>query len=152
MHYTKMTWGVKESFRQYVEAAGGSITISDGATQNADGSFLFNAETEGDLAIASDGSVSGSQAFAGTVSFEAHGGMLKSTLSGLAIESAPEGLMLSALEGPMNESRCHIAKLAHIQTDNAGNPRFSAEITLDGMFQIADNYPPGTALDEVTLS
>ena len=152
MHYTKLTWGVKESFRQYVEAAGGSITISDGATRNADGSFLFNAETEGDLAIASDGSFSGSQAFAGTVSFEAHGGMLKSTLSGLAIESAPEGLMLSALEGPMNESRCHIAKLAHIQTDNAGNSRFSAEITLDGMFQIADNYPPGTALDEVTLS
>ena len=78
--------------------------------------------------------------------------MLKSTLSGLAIESAPEGLMLSALEGPMNESRCHIAKLTHIQTDNAGNPHFSAEITLDGMFQIADNYPPGTALDEVMLS
>ena len=120
MHYTKLTWGVKESFRQYVEAAGGSITISDGATRNADGSFLFNAETEGDLAIASDGSVSGSQAFAGTVSFEAHGGMLKSTLSGLAIESAPEGLV--SAQGPMNESRCHIAKLAHIQTKRRQSP------------------------------
>ena len=152
MHYTKLTWGVKESFRQYVEAAGGSITISDGATRNADGSFLFNAETEGDLAIASDGTVSGSQAFEGTVSFEAHGGMLKSTLSSLSIESGPEGLMLSALEGPMNESRCNIAKLAHTHTDANGNPHFSAEITLDGMFQIADNYPPGTALDDVMLS
>jgi len=152
MHYTKLTWGVKESFRQYVEAAGGSITTSDGATRNADGSFLFNAETEGDLAITSDGTVSGSQAFAGTVSFEAHGGMLKSTLSGLAIEAGGDGLMLSALEGPMNESRCKIAKLAHNHTDDDGNPHFSAEITLDGMFQIADNYPPGTALDDVMLS
>ena len=60
--------------------------------------------------------------------------------------------MLSALEGPMNESRCHIAKLAHTRIDEDGNPHFSAEITLDGMFQIADKYPPGTALDEVTLS
>ena len=60
MQYTKLTWGVKESFRQYVEAAGGSITATDGATRNADGSFQFSAETEGDFAIASDGTVSGS--------------------------------------------------------------------------------------------
>ena len=50
----------------------------------------------------------------------------------------------------MNESRCHIANLAHIHTDDG--TRFRAEITLDGMFQIADNYPPGTVLDDVTLS
>ena len=152
MPYTKLTWGVKESFRQYVEAAGGSITATDGATRNADGSFQFSAETEGDFAIASDGTVSGSQGFAGTVGFEAHGGMLKSTLSGLAIESGPEGLTLSALEGPLNESRCHIANLTHTHTDDDGNAHFRAEITLDGMFQIADNYPPGTVLDDVTLS
>ena len=52
----------------------------------------------------------------------------------------------------MNESRCHIANLAHTYTDDDGNAHFRAEITLDGMFQIADNYPPGTVLDDVTLS
>ena len=31
MKHTKLIWGVKESFRQYVEAAEGSITVADGA-------------------------------------------------------------------------------------------------------------------------
>ena len=30
-------------------------------------------------------------------------------------------------------------------------PAAPATITLDGMYQIADNYPPGTALDPVVL-
>ena len=78
--------------------------------------------------------------------------MLKSVISGLAIESGPEGTTLSALEGPLNESRCHIAKLGRLEDSEDGVLRFSAEITLDGMFQIADNYPPGTILDDVTLA
>ena len=78
--------------------------------------------------------------------------MLKSVISGLAIESGPEGITLSALEGPLNESRCHIAKLQCLEDSGDSVLRFSTEITLDGMFQIADNYPPGTILDDVTLA
>ena len=91
MKHTKLIWGVKESFRQYVEAAEGSITVADGADRNADGTFVFEAIEGGNFAIAADGTASGIQQFSGTVIFEAHGGMLKSVISGLAIESGPEG-------------------------------------------------------------
>ena len=151
MKHTKLIWGVKESFRQYVEAAEGSITVADGADRNAVGSFVFVAIEGGNFAIAADGTASGIQQFSGTVIFEAHGGMLKSVISGLAIESGSEGITLSALEGSLNESRCHIAKLGRLEDSEDGVLRFSAEITLDGMFQIADNYPPGTILDDVIL-
>ena len=151
MKHTKLIWGVKESFRQYVEAAEGSITVADGAGRNEDGTFVFGAIEGGNFAIAADGTASGIQEFSGTVVFEAHGGMLKSVISGLAIESGPDGTTLSALEGPLNESRCHIAKLGRLECSEDDILRFSAEITLDGMFQIADNYPPGTILDDVIL-
>jgi len=81
MSFNKLTWGVKASFRGYVEAAGGSITSTDGATRAEDGSFIFTAVPGGDLAIAPDCNATGATRFHGTVTFDAHGGMLKSTLA-----------------------------------------------------------------------
>ena len=84
MSINKLTWGVKASFRSYVEAVGGSFTLADGATSTEDGSFVFMAAPAGDLNIAPDGSATGAMRFQGSVSFEAHGGMLwmeSSTLS-----------------------------------------------------------------------
>lgn len=151
MSFNRLSWGVKASFRSYVEAAGGSIGVSDGATRNDDGTFVFLAAPGGDLNVAEDGSASGSMRFQGTVAFDAHGGMLKSTLSELGIEASEDGLVLTALEAPMNQGRCEIAKLDSVSIDQSGNVTMRAEITMDGMFQIADNYPPGTELDSVQL-
>ena len=39
MSINRLTWGVKASFRSYVEAAGGTINMSDGATRTEDGSL-----------------------------------------------------------------------------------------------------------------
>lgn len=150
MSFSRLIWGVKASFRGYVEAAGGSITLSDGATRADDGGFVFNAMPGGDLAIAPDGSATGEMRFQGTVTFEAHGGMLKSTLAELGLAAGTDGLVLTALEAPMNKGRCAIAQLGPVEVgDDAITLR--AEITLDGMYQIADNYPPGTELDSVRL-
>ena len=52
MSFSKLSWGVKASFRGYVEAAGGSITLEDGATRTDDGAFVFEALPGGDLSIA----------------------------------------------------------------------------------------------------
>ena len=151
MSFNTMTWGVKASFRAYVEAAEGTITVSDGATRNDDGTFVFSAMPGGDLIIEPDGSATGAVRFQGAVTFEAHGGMLKATLTELGLEAGPDGLVLTVLDAPMNEDRCVIAKLGPVE-DGAGDAvTLSAEITLDGMYQIADNYPPGTALDPVQL-
>lgn len=150
MSFNTLTWGVKASFRNYVEAAGGSVELSDGATRADDGCFVFNAVPGGDLTIAPDGSATGAMRFAGTVTFDAHGGMLKATLTDLGLEAGPDGLVLTAPLAPLNQDRCAIATLTPIEGP-ADATTLSAQITLDGMYQIADNYPPGTELDPVRL-
>ncbi len=146
-----MTWGVKASFRGYVEAAGGTIQVSDGATRNADGEFIFAVLPGGDLRIPEDGSPSGSARFQGTVAFDAHGGMLRSTLTELGVEAGPDGLILTAAQVPGGTARTAIAELTRTAGTATGGVMLDCMITLDGMFQIADNYPPGTRLDPVRL-
>jgi hypothetical protein len=151
MSFNQLTWGVKASFRSYVESAGGSVTVTDGAARIEDGTILFPAKPGGDLAIEADGSATGAMRFLGTVSFDAHGGMLKSTLTELGLEVGEQGLVLTALEGPMNKDRCTVAELEPIDIGADNVVRLGAKITLDGMYQIADNYPPGTELDPLIL-
>ena len=151
MSFTQLTWGVKASFRGYVEAAEGSITLSDGATRAEDGTFVFPVAPGGDLAIAADGTAAGATRFLGTVTFEAHGGMLKSTLAELCVEATDAGLVISVLDAPMNKGRCAIAELGPVSLGADGVVTMGSQITVDGMYQIADNYPPGTELDPVLL-
>ena len=151
MTINRLSWGVKASFRSYVESAGGSISVSEGAGRAEDGSIIFTAVPGGDLTIAPDGNASGAMRFQGKVTFNAHGGMLNSTLTELGLEVGPDGLILTALEAPMNQDRCTIAKLGPIEFGEDDVIRLGAEITLDGMYQIADNYPPGTELDPLRL-
>ena len=151
MSFNRLTWGVKTSFRTYVEGAGGSITLSDGATRAEDGSFVFKAVPGGDLTIAPDGSATGSMRFQGTVTFEAHGGMLKSTLTELGLGVGDEGFVLTVLDTQLNRDRCAIAELSLFEVGSGETISLSAKITLDGMYQIADNYPPGTELDPLLL-
>lgn len=151
MSFNTLTWGVKASFRNYVEGAGGSIIASDGATRTEDGAFTFKAAPDGDLVIAPDGSATGSARFLGKIMFEAHGGMLSSTLTDLCLEVTDEGLVLTVLDAPMNQDRCAIATLSPTESSSTGAVVLKTEITVDGMYQIADNYPPGTELDELRL-
>lgn len=151
MSFTRLTWGVKASFRDYVEGAGGSVSLSDGVTRTDDGAFVFTAVPGGDLAIASDGSATGAMRFQGEITFEAHGGMLKSTLAEIGLEVGEDGLVLTVLDAPMNLDRCAIASLSVAEPGSGDAVTLSAAITVDGMYQIADNYPPGTELDPVRL-
>ncbi len=151
MSFSRLTWGVKASFRSYVEAAGGTVDLSDGAAKTQDGTFVFNAVPGGDLTIAPDGTASGAMRFEGTIKFDAHGGMLNTTLTELGLESGEDGLVLTALQAPLNRDRCAIAKLELAEVGADDSVTLRAEITLDGMYQIADNYPPGTELDPVQL-
>ena len=152
MSFNQLTWGVKASFRGYVEAAGGSIAVSDGATRADDGAIVFKALPGGDLSIDADGTANGSMSFEGKVTFDAHGGMLKSTLTELRIEAGDDGLVLTVLEAPANEGRCAVATLGPVEVGADGTITLGSQITMDGMWQIADNYPPGTELDPVLLS
>ena len=151
MSFNRLTWGVKASFRNYVEAVEGSIELSEGASRAEDGSFVFTAVPGGNLTIASDGSATGAMRFQGKVTFDAHGGMLKATLTELGVEAGPDGLVLTVLEAPLNQDRCAIAKLGPVEVGPDDAIILGAKITVDGMYQIADNYPPGTELDPLRL-
>ena len=145
-----LTWGVKQSFRSYVEMSGGTTTADDGASATEGGEFAFEAAPVSDLAVDADGAVSGTGRFRGRVTFQAHGGMLKVTLTDPWLEQTADGLILTIAETATR--RTPIAKLGVAQRIEDGALEFPAAITLDGMMIIGDHYPPGTALDPVRLA
>jgi Htaa len=145
-----LTWGVKQSFRSYVEMSGGSTTADAGAVVTADGAIAFEPAAGGDLAVGADGAVSGTGRFRGRLVFQAHGGMLKVTLTDPWLEASAVGLVLSIAE--TTTRRTPIAKLGAAMRAEDGAVEFPAAITLDGMMIIGDHYPPGTALDPVRLA
>ncbi len=62
---TMLSWGVKQSFRSYVEATGGVIEAGGGAERTADGGFTFAPAPGGDLRVGADGKLEGRGTFAG---------------------------------------------------------------------------------------
>jgi hypothetical protein len=80
-----MDWGVKASFRTYVEGpvAMGTITVSNGATRNPDGTFYFPAQANGTHDPATDET---NAFFNGQVSFLGHAGALDMTMSDVRME------------------------------------------------------------------
>lgn len=144
MRVMRLGWGVKQSFRAYVEGSGGSIATGDGCTRADDGTLAFEAAADSDLVL-TDGALSGTGRFRGRVQFQAHGGLLSVTLADPWVEPADGGWVLSIAETATR--RTAIAKLGAPE-DGA----MSATTTLDGMMIIGDHYPPGTPLDPVRLA
>ena len=145
-----LSWGVKQSFRGYIEAAGGAVAVTGGAERAPDGGFLFPEGPESTLAQEPDGRLTGVGRFQGEVSFQAHGGMLNVVLTDPWVEATETGLILSVAESPTR--RVTFAKLdAAAMTTEADATVLPAAITLDGMFILGDHYPPGTVLDAVRV-
>lgn len=153
MPITKLSWGVKQSFRSYVEAMGGKIDVGEGASRTPDGVFAFPAGPGEGLALGDDGRPKGRGDFTGDVRFEAHGGMLSVYLADPAIEVGPDGAILTVAETPARTRRSPIAKLdlAAAAPGDDGGLVIPAAATLDGMMILGDHYPPGTPLDPVIL-
>jgi hypothetical protein len=157
MPINTLTWGVKQSFRGYVEAAGGQVTVGEGARRATDGAFVFDAASEPEAALARGpgGALApGRAVFRGQVAFEAHGGMLKVFLADPAVEIGEDGTaMLTVAETPAGDRRASIARLdlAAAAPGEGGETVIPCVITLDGMYLLGDHYPPGTPLDPVRL-
>lgn len=151
MRVTQLHWGVKESFRRYVEAAGGRIEVLAGAERAADGTFVFPAAPGGDLRLGADGKPEGVGTFLGEVRFEAHGGMLSVKLAAPSLEVGAAEAVLSVADERGN--RLHIAKL-DLAAASSGEDGLAipAKVTLDGMYLLGDHYPPGTVLDPARLA
>lgn len=149
-----LTWGVKQSFRGYVEGAGGAIEVGQGAGRAADGAFTFAAAPGEGLTLGADGRPQGVGRFAGEVRFEAHGGMLSVFLADPSVEIGPSGAVVTVADSPERLSRLELAQLdlAAATTGADGEIVIPATLSRDGWRILGDHYPPMTPLDPVRLT
>ena len=162
-----LDWGVKESFRNYITGpiAGGEITVTDGAEQNADGTFGFT-QGNGEYDLATHNV---SAEFAGTVGFSGHEGALELEFSQLRVttdNSASSGALVADVSSKdMSTGETVVyddVTVADLDlTDVAAEPGdggyttladIPAVLTADGAEAFAGFYTAGTELDPVTIS
>ena len=106
-----LTWGVKQSFRNYVEGSGGTIEAGLGAERGDDGVFVFAGVPGKGLTRGADGKPQGKGVFSGEVRFQAHGGMLSVFMADPAIEIGEAGAFLTVADDPDRIRRVPLAKL-----------------------------------------
>jgi hypothetical protein len=148
-----LVWGVKQSFRAYVEGAGGVIEAGGGATRTGDGGFSFAAATGSGLTLGADGRPVGTGGFVGEVRFEAHGGMLKVFLADPAVEIGPEGAAITVADSPARDRRVELALLDLTAVTQDGDSLvIPTKLSRDGWRVLGDHYPQMTPLDPVRLT
>lgn len=148
-----LTWGLRQSFRDYITGpiAGGSIAVSGGASSSG-GTYTFpqSGGAKGD----------GGADYRGTVNFRGHGGLLNLSFSdpAVSIDSSSRGSLTAKVGG----KRLTIADLnlgASARSESDGATVYAdvpATLTSQGstLFDYNGNsfYPAGTALDPVTFT
>jgi hypothetical protein len=147
-----LEWGLKQSFRAYVEGAGGSIAVGEGTTRTADGAFAF-AAAPGDAGLTvADGKPTGTGRFVGEVRCEAHGGMLKVFLADPAVEIGPDGGVITVWDTAGRDRRVELAVLdLDVATTEGDALVIPTKLARDGWQVLGDHYPPMTPLDPVRL-
>jgi hypothetical protein len=149
----RLSWGLKQSFRAYVEGAGGSIETGEGVERSADGAFVFPPAPGEGLELGMDGKPQGVGRFVGEVRCEAHGGMLKVFLADPSVEIGPAGAVLTVADTPARDRRVELAQLdlAAATVGDDGELVIPAKLSRDGWQVLGDHYPPSTPLDPVRL-
>lgn len=150
---TSLSWGVKQSFRNYVEGAGGVIEADGGAERAADGGFTFAAAPGEGLSLDAGGKPVGQGLFLGEARFDAHGGMLKVCLADPMVEIRETGAVITAFDSSARTHRVEIARLdlAAMSTGENGELVIPAALSMYGIQVLGDHYPLNTALDPVRL-
>lgn len=149
-----LSWGVKQSFRGYVEATGGTIEVVGGAERAADGGFTFAPAPGDGLRLDAAGQPEGRGGFLGEVRFEAHGGMLSVRIVDPAVEIGAAGAALTVADAGAPAGRLEIARLdlAAMMAGDHGEIVIPTALSMDGSWLLGDHYPPNTQLDPVRLT
>ena len=151
---TAVTWGVKQSFRAYVEGSSGSIETAAPAARGDDGLFTFPVDSSAGapgLTLDPTGHLAGSAALAGEITFRAHGGMLNVRVGDLMLEVRPEGAVISTAD---RAGRLDLAELnlAAATREPDGALLVPATMAKDGWLILGDHYPWKTPIDPVRLN
>ena len=156
-----LSWGMKESFREYIAGpGGGEITTGDGTIVNPDGTFAFPDPS------GTAGEDAADVTFGGWVRFFAHGGALDVTLANPRVEfTGDTGSLFTditsdtpAPDPPVTQEGVHLAELdlTGIDPEPVGaGLRWSAipaTLSEDGAPAFGGFYAAGTELDPVTLA
>ncbi|GHF22291.1 HtaA domain-containing protein [Pseudolysinimonas yzui] len=157
----ELTWGFKESFRAYIDGsiANGEWTVADGATYDTP-DFGFPAES----GRVDPRQPNGSIAFAGSVRFTGHGGILDTTVARPVVVIHPDGtgVLLLDVSGPtMEGDQVSVVEAEFLDIDLTGQNltpvdgviRIDAApttLTSDGAVAFP-NYEAGTAFDPITV-
>jgi hypothetical protein len=150
---TALSWGLKQSFRNYVAATGGSMEASGGAERAEDGVFTFAPGPDSDLTLDADGKPQGRATFVGEARFEGHGGMLSVRLVDPILEIGPSGATLSVADSPARTHRLAVAQLdmAAMTRGDDGEILIPTLLAMDGIHLLDGHYPLKTPLDPVRL-
>lgn len=149
---TSLSWGVKQSFRSYVQATGGVTEVGGGAELDADGAFTFAGSPDGGLTLDEAGKPSGQGGFLGEVKFEAHGGMLKVFLADPRVEIGPAGAVITVADTPSRNYRVEVARLdLDAMATEDGEIVIPTALAMHGIQLLGDHYPLNTPLDPVRL-
>jgi len=148
-----LQWGVKQSFRNYVEAAGGVIAVRDGADRTAEGEFTFTPGPGEGLSFDETGRPMGVGRFQGLVQFDAHGGMLAVCLADPVLEIGASEAAITVADSPARTRRIAVAHLdlPQMTMDASGEIVIPAALSMDGIQWLGDHYPLKTPLDPVRL-
>ena len=148
----KLIWGLKESFRNYVEATGGTVGVERGAERTPDGAIAFAPITDEALSLDSQGKPQGQGKFLGDVKFQGHGGMLSVHLGDPIIEIGDAGGSLTVVVDGTS-SRLEIARLdlSAMSEGEAGELLIPTTLSMDGCHLLDNHYPSGTVLDPIRL-
>lgn len=147
-----LTWGVKQSFRSYVQSVGGVIEVGGGVVATAEGEFVFPMAPGNNLALNAEGRLEGHGAFLGHVRFTGHGGMLSVYLADPVLEISGSSASLTIDDHDKKPRRLEIAKLdLEAMTAEGGAVTMPAALSIDGIQALGDHYPLKTALDPVRL-
>ncbi len=151
-NFATLGWGVKQSFRGYVEGVGGTIEVDSGAARDDEGAFTFSAAPGEGLTLGADGKPTGRGDFVGEVRFEAHGGMLKVFLADPRVEIGPSGATITVADSPARDIRVALADLDMAAAkEEGGEVVIPSKLSKDGWRVLGDHYPMMTPLDPVRL-
>jgi hypothetical protein len=158
-----LDWGVKASFRSYIQGpiANGSITLSEGATLNGNGTFRFPAVATGSY---DEQTGTLTSTYSGKVFFTGHGGLLEMEVTDIRVLwNGVSGLLIADVVSKDLQSGTPTAypdvefaelDLTGVSLSQVG-AQFSwtnvpAVLTDDGVPAFANFYAAGTSLDALT--
>lgn len=133
-----LEWPIRTSFVAYVEALpDGRVEVEGGASRTADGGFVFPAIQGEELA------------FAGSVRFHGHAGVLDVTIADPRVEAHGESadVTVALVSGRIRFAT--VGALARIDAGVVSATEVAA--TDDGAYVLGGIYQPGAPLDSFTV-